>query len=54
MGRVFWVIEGALAGVLVVALPCAMIWGSHGPDWPFIPLAFTTMFGAALGWRLSG
>jgi len=49
----FCVLEGAAIGALVVALPAALVWGHHGPDWPLIPLAFTSAFGALIGWRVS-
>lgn len=47
----FFAIEAAIFGSLVVAIPCAIVWGHHGPDWPLIPLAVLALFFAVFGWR---
>jgi CDP-diglyceride synthetase len=44
---------GALGGAFIVALPCAIVWGHHGPSWPLIPLGVMSVLGAAVGGRLS-
>lgn len=40
--RVTGALAAACIGILLVAVPASLIWGHHGPDWPWaiaIPLA---------------
>lgn len=46
-----WAIEGGCFGAFVVSIPCAIVWGHHGPDWPLIPLAIVSLVGIVVGWK---
>lgn len=51
---VFAIIWGALIGTLLVAIPAAIVWGHHGPDWPLIPLGIVATLGAWVGYKIAG
>lgn len=50
-GRLFCAALGGLLGALVIALPCAIIFGHHGPDWPLALMGLTAAVGSLIGWR---
>lgn len=49
--QVFGAAMGALLMMLVVALPAAVVYGHHGPDWPLVPMAINGAVGLVIGWR---